>query len=82
VVSEKRRKMATLNEFCDYSEVMANETSQFEEVEAAKSSIMEIMSEFTEDQHMHMCIDMIASLAYRDLMKFAAVMMAAHETVL
>lgn len=74
--------MATLNEFCDYSEVMANETSQFEEVEAAKSSIMEIMSEFTEDQHMHMCIDMIASLAYRDLMKFAAVMMAAHETVL
>jgi hypothetical protein len=71
-----------MQEFCDYSEVMANQDSQFEEVEAAKTSIMEIMSEFTEDQHMHMTVDMMASLAYRDYLKFMAVMLAASEKAL
>jgi hypothetical protein len=74
--------MATMNEFRDYSEVMARGNSPEDEIETAKVEIMGIMSQFTEEEHMHMAVDILASLAHRDYLKFMAVMLAASETAL
>jgi hypothetical protein len=71
--------MATLQEFRDYSEVMARRNSPEDEIETAKVEIMGLMEKFTTDEHMHMCVDMLATLAIRDYLKFVAVMMASAE---
>lgn len=64
---------ATMPELAALSNIMVSETASIGEIENAKTAIRRIMTEVTPEDHMHIAIDVLATLRERDMTAFLGV---------
>lgn len=66
----------TIPDFAALSNVMASETASSAEIENAKTAIRAVMEQVSVEEHMHIAVDVLATLRERDSVAYMEIIYA------